>query len=145
MARFLQDTDYDVLIRAEIKSLLSENDGTVNQNKILQAESMAVAQIKNYLFGKYDVEQIFNATGTGRNQHIIMTLIDMALYHLYSSISPDKIPEHRSNRYQDAIEWLKDVAKGNILADLPRRIDTDGQPKLGIKISSKHPPEDNRW
>ena len=145
MARFLEDTDYNVLIRNEIKRLLSENDGTVNTAKIRQAEEMAVAQMKNYLFGNYDTDAVFNAAGNDRNQHIIMTLIDMALYHLYSSISPDKIPEHRSNRYQDAMEWLKDVATGKIKADLPRKTDDNGQPKIGIKIASNHPPEDNRW
>jgi len=146
MARFLTDDDYSVLIRQEIKELLSEDNGTVLPDKILKAEDMAIAQIKNYLFGKYDIAQVFQTDiPEERNPHIIMTVIDMALYHLYTSISPDKIPQHRSDRYQDAIEWLKAVATGKIEADLPRKTGDDGTPHFGIKISSNHPPEDNRW
>jgi len=80
--RFLNDTDYDVLIRDEIMQLITELDGTpANNTKILQAEDMAIAQIKNYLSGRYDIDKIFSPTPADeRNQHIIMITIDMALY-----------------------------------------------------------------
>ena len=146
MARFLTDDDYSVLIRSEIKRLLAEDDGGPLPDKILKAEDMAIAQIKNYLAGKYDTAEIFRTDRPDqRNPHIVMTVIDMALYHLYTSISPDKIPQHRSDRYQDAIEWLKAVATGEVVADLPRKTSEDGEPFFGIKISSKYPPENNRW
>ncbi len=56
MSRFLKDTDYAVLIRTEIKNILLEN---YSETKLLSAEQMAIAQIKNYLAGRYDVALIF--------------------------------------------------------------------------------------
>ena len=46
MSRFLKDSDYAVLIRTEIKNILLEN---YTETKLLSAEQMAIAQIKNYL------------------------------------------------------------------------------------------------
>ncbi|MDP2061318.1 MAG: phage protein Gp36 family protein [Flavobacteriaceae bacterium] len=141
--RFLIDSDYDVLIRTEIKNILLENFSTT---KLLGAEDMAVAQIKNYLNGRYDITAIFSAVGSERNSFIIMITIDCALYHLYSSIAPNKIPTHRSERYQDALEWLKLTAKGDNIADLPLIKDTvTGEEKSNVRISSNYKPSNNKW
>mgnify|MGYP000682736432 CR=1 FL=1 len=127
MSRFLKDTDYAVLIRNEIKNILLEN---YSETKLLSAEKMAIAQIRNYLAGRYDVGLIFtpmlepiddnnSEQLDNRDAYIVMITIDCALYHLYCSIAPNKIPEHRSNRYQDALEWLKLMAERKGNADLP--------------------------
>lgn len=147
MSRFLKDTDYDVLIRTEIKNILLENYTTA---KLLSAELMAIAQIKNYLAGRYNVSLIFTALEDGvtddtRNAFIVMITIDCALYHLYCSIAPNKIPEHRSNRYQDALEWLKLMAGGTTNADLPLLTDELGEVKESIRISSKYKSVNNKW
>ena len=147
MSRFLKDTDYDVLIRTEIKNILLENYTTA---KLLSAELMAIAQIKNYLAGRYNVALIFTALEDGatddtRNAFIVMITIDCALYHLYCSIAPNKIPEHRSNRYQDALEWLKLMAGGTTNADLPLLTDELGEVKESIRISSKYKSVNNKW
>lgn len=143
MARFLLDTDYDVLIRTEVKGILLEN---FSQTKLLSAENMAIAQIKNYLNGRYDIQAIFTAIEEARNSFVIMIAIDCALYHLYSSIAPNKIPEHRSERYQDALEWLKLAAKGEAIADLPLIKDaTTGEDKSSVRINSNYKPSNNKW
>lgn len=152
MSRFLKDTDYDVLIRTEIKNILLEN---YSSTKLLSAEQMAIAQIKNYLAGRYDVALIFApllppAEGEGeqldsRNSFIVMITIDCALYHLYCSLAPNKIPEHRSNRYQDALEWLKMIAQGNSNADLPLLTDELGEVKDTFRLSSNYKLSNNKW
>jgi phage gp36-like protein len=152
MSRFLKDTDYDVLIRTEIKNILLEN---YSSTKLLSAEQMAIAQIKNYLAGRYDVALIFApllppAEGEGeqldtRNSFIVMIVIDCALYHLYCSLAPNKIPEHRSNRYQDALEWLKMIAQGNSNADLPLLTNELGEVKDMFRLTSKYKATDNKW
>ena len=155
MSRFLKDTDYAVLIRTEIKNILLEN---YSETKLLSAEQMAIAQIKNYLAGRYDVGLIFTpllepATGDNpgeqidtRNAFVVMIVIDCALYHLYCSIAPNKIPEHRSNRYQDALEWLKMMAEGKGYADLPLiKDETTGEVKDNFRLSSKNTYNDNKW
>lgn len=139
---FLTEDDYSVLVRNEIKNILLEN---YTEDKLRAAEQMAISQVKNYLSGKYDVVEIFEQEGDSRNSHIVMITLDCALYHLYTSTVPKRMPEIRSLRYQDAIDWLKMVAKGEATADLPSKKDDEGNELSGFKISSKYEPENNRW
>lgn len=155
MSRFLKDTDYAVLIRSEIKNILLEN---YNETKLLSAEQMAIAQIKNYLAGRYDVGLIFTpllepAIGDNlgeqidtRNAFVVMITIDCALYHLYCSIAPNKIPEHRSNRYQDALDWLKSMLDSKSKADLPLiKDESTGEVKDSFRLSSNNKVTNNKW
>ncbi len=146
MSRFITEADYDVLIRTEIKNILLEN---YSVTKLQSAEQMAISQIKNYLAGRYDVALIFTPTVAGtddiRNSYIVMITIDCALYHLYCSIAPNKIPEHRSNRYQDAIDWLKLMAKGQGNADLPMITNSNGEAKGDFRLSSNNTASNNKW
>lgn len=155
MSRFIKDTDYDVLIRTEIKNILLEN---YSDTKLQSAEQMAISQIKNYLAGRYDVAAIFTpllepAIGDNpgeqidtRNAYIVMITIDCALYHLYCSIAPNKIPEHRKHRYQDVIEWLKLMVEGKGNADLPLiKDETTGEVKDSFRLSSKNTFTNNKW
>ena len=139
---FITNEDYSVLIRNEIKDLLLEN---YSESRLRASEQMAVSQIKNYLSGRYDVEQIFSKEGEERNSHIVMLTIDCALYHLYTATIPRKIPEIRSQRYQDAIDWLKLVAEGKANADLPKPKSDKGEEYLGLKVSSKYELNNNKW
>lgn len=148
MSRFIIYTDYDVLIRTETKSILTEN---YSETKLRSAEQMAISQIKNYLAGRYDVGLIFTPLADGetddtRNAFIVMITIDCALYHLYCSIAPNKIPEHRSNRYQDALEWLKMMAEGKGNADLPPLTDdVTGEVKDSFRLTSNNKFTNNKW
>jgi len=53
--------------------------------------------------------------GDNRTPMIRMLLIDIMAYHLFSRISPNNISELRVKRYDDAIKWLKNAAKGDDL------------------------------
>ncbi len=139
---FITDDDYSVLIRNEIKDLLLEE---YSETKLRSAEQMGISQVKNYLSGKYDVAKVFGATGEERNAHIVMIVIDCTLYHLYTATVPRKMPEIRSQRYQDAIDWLKLVAEGEAVADLPKITDEKGEELIGMKITSKYEPSNQRW
>ena len=139
---FLTTEDYTALIRNEIKDILLEN---YSEAKLRVAQQMAIDQVKNYLSGRYDVAEIFSKEGTERNAHIVMLTLDCTLYHLYTSTVPKRMPEIRSVRYQDAIDWLKAVGSGEISANLPLIKSQDGQQLLGIKIQSKYSPSSNKW
>jgi hypothetical protein len=74
--------------------------------------------------------------GDGRNQQMVGTMIDIALYHIHSRIAPRNIPDLRVKRYDDAKKWLKMCAHGditpNILLKTPRqgcKIRIGSQPK----------------
>ncbi len=154
MARFILDADYSVLIRNEIKGLLTEFSGDpvdeADDNlKLFRAEDMAISQIKSYISGVYDMNVAFipydAQESDPRNAHLVMITIDCALYHLYTSLAPNKIPQHRSDRYADVIEWLKDVGKGDIKANLPLITNEEGEEKFGFRLSSKYAPNNNKW
>ncbi|WP_312310972.1 phage protein Gp36 family protein [Empedobacter brevis] len=139
---FITDEDYSVLIRREIKTVLLEN---YSDTKLKGAEDMAIAQIKNYIRGFYDTDKIFSAVEDQRNAFVVMITIDCALYHLYTSLAPNKIPQHRTDRYTDALEWLKGIADGK-KADLPPIVDGEtGKPKSTIRIVSEYSKQNNKW
>lgn len=145
--RFLTDNDYNTLIRTEIKDILLED---YTSQKLLLGESMAIAQIKNYLKSKYDIETIFTGynplpSPDPRDPYILMIAIDCTLYHVYSSVAPNLIPEHRAQRYQDALDWLRQVSKGEVIADLPLLTNTDGDVVSAMRFKSKYIPENNKW
>ncbi|MGP1479325.1 MAG: phage protein Gp36 family protein [Capnocytophaga sp.] len=139
---FLTTEDYTALIRNEIKDILLEN---YSEAKLNIAQQMAIDQVKNYLSGRYDVAEIFSQEGTERNAHIVMLTLDCTLYHLYTSTVPKRMPEIRSVRYQDAIDWLKAVGSGDISANLPLIKNQDGQHLIGVKIQSKYKASSNKW
>lgn len=65
--------------------------------------------------------------GDNRSQQLVLYIIDIALYHVHSRISPRNIPDLRVKRYDDAIKWLKMAAKGDITPNLPMIKPEQGQ------------------
>ena len=61
----------------------------------------------------------FWTAGDNRSQQLVLYIVDIALYHVHSRISPRNIPDLRVKRYDDAIKWLKMAAKGEITPNLP--------------------------
>ena len=136
MARFIQEEDYELQIKSEIQKLLVEN---YNDPKLARAEHTAIDQIKAYLCGRYDMAKVFDPEGE-RDSYIVMTVIDLVLYHLYSSKVPNQLPEHRSQRYEDALMWLKGASRGHMSANLPEIEDSNSD----IRIKS-HTPQNHKW
>ncbi len=123
---FLNTNDYKPQIRQEIKSVIS-NDPTVWS----QSELTAQEEVTSYLRNRYDVTEVFNKTGSGRNPLIVMYMVDVVLYHIHSRIAPRNIPEVRIVRYEQAVEFLKRVNKGSILPDLPLLKNDKGETEGG--------------
>lgn len=137
---FIQESDYEVQVRQEIMSIL---DTSTEKSALEMAERMAIDQIKSYLSGRYDMEAIFSKEGEERNHFLLMIAIDIALYHLWSKRAPRKIPEMRSQRYQDALDWLKAVGEGTLSTDLPQ---LQGDDFFGnCLIRSKYKPNVNKF
>ena len=137
---FIQDTDFEVQVRQEILSLL---DGTDDKAAVELATRMATDQIRQYIGGKYDCDTIFAAEGDQRDHFIVMITIDILLYHLWAKRAPRKIPEYRSTRYQDALDWLKSVGSGELQSALPQLPEDE---YIGlVSIRSKYQPNFNKY
>jgi len=150
MARFIEQLDYAMQVKSEIIKLLTSNDEEwFNSAGLIRAENTAISQIKNRIGKRYDCAQVFapaeSDTIDNRDQWMVTITIDISLYHLYSKSGSKDVPQHRQDRYQDAIDWLKDVGNGETMADLPTKLYTDtGEEYTEFRLSSRTP-ENHKW
>ncbi len=113
---FIEKSDYLLYINTNILDDITE----VNDELVDNASRTAISLVKGYLNARYDVNAIFNATGSQRHATILEKCIDMALFTLHARINPRKIPELRRERNKEAKEWLIDVSESIINPpDLP--------------------------
>lgn len=82
--------------------------------------------------------------GDLRDPFLVMTAVDMAVYHLYAKIPKRTTPEDVNLRYSDALEWLKGVSTGEFIPNFPLLSDdaanTHNEPKFGSDTKINH-----RW
>lgn len=121
---FLVTADYTKQIREHNLNQITDGDASIIPAVLLSVE----AEITGYLKSRYNVPVILSATGTSRNQLLVMYAVDMVIYHLISRINPRQITQLRLDRYEAAVAWLKAVNRGEILPELPvLDSDNDGQ------------------
>lgn len=126
MSNFIQLADYDASIHLDILDALVRKDNAV----IEICEERAIAEMRSYLSRRYDCDKIFSATGDSRNQLILMMAIDIAVYHIFCIHNPMKLSQIRKDRYDRAMEWLKQVASGEV--------SVDGAPALSSEDAQAH-------
>ena len=113
MIKFINPEDYDASIHREILDALTRNDDAI----VEICEDRAIAEMRGYLSARYDVDALFAAEGEARNQLVLMMATDIAVYHLFCIHNPQKISQIRKDRYERAVEWLKQVAGFKIAVD----------------------------
>lgn len=128
---FLELADYDKQIKDASLDQVKGSEGNRSASELA-----AQAEMESYLNQRFNVGNIFNKTGAARNPLIVMYMIDIALYHLHSRVTPRMIPQIRIDRYDSAIEWLKMVAKGTISPDLPKKADAEGETVIPSRFGS---------
>lgn len=107
MSNFINKADYGQSISENILDQVTKFD----DNKLAVAEYSAIELISGYLNNRYDVAAIFEATGSDRNPVILMHAVNIALCNLHAQINPRKVPQHRLDAYNRAIEWLTLVSE----------------------------------
>lgn len=102
-----------------------------DENIVLQALASAEIELKSYLQGnnkreyldgrlRYDVEAIFSKTGDERNALLVSHGIAIAKWYIVDLCNADIIYEQAKERYDRAVSWLKQLAKGEVnLPNLP--------------------------
>lgn len=113
MSKFINPEDYDASIHREILASLTRDDAAI----VEICEDRAIAEMRGYLVARYDVDAIFSAEGSARNRLVLMMAIDIAVYHIFSIHNPQKMSQIRKERYERAMEWLKQVAAFKIAID----------------------------
>jgi len=118
MANFIESTDYDATIHTEIlDSLLRKDSSTYDPQIISICENRAIAEMRSYMNKTYDCDAIFSATGTDRNDLVLMFALDITIYHIFCQHNPYKMSKVRQDRYDRAIEWLKGIQNGDLTID----------------------------
>ena len=113
---FITVDDYSASIRLEFGEKAARGD----ENILEIVENQAVAEMKSYLSGRYDVDAIFSASGDDRHDLVLMFAKDISIYHL-CSIREGLMTQTRIDRYERAVKWLTDVRDGKLVVEgLPR-------------------------
>jgi phage gp36-like protein len=118
------------LDKDELKSVAYEyqlTEITESDDDILEiAIATAIEEMKSYLrpgrnnLIRYDVDTIFNATGSERNALILAFCKSIALWYACELSNVDIILEKVKDRYDRAIDWLKLVTGAGQSPDVQR-------------------------
>lgn len=107
---FLTNQDYEVVVGKTAMDVISRCSETVKAN----AEAEAQEEIACYLRPDYDTGALFAAEYGTRNPKIVQIAVDIALYHMASSLPQKMGMDIRKERYDAALDWLKGVRAGNL-------------------------------
>lgn len=119
---FIQEQDYGTLIDRQALAVLEQ---TQPENRA-RAEQMAREELTDYLSGRYNTARAFACVADERNMRLVMTCMDIALYHMVSWLPQNMGMSVREKRYDKAVEWMEAVRDGKLNPDLPPRGD-EGQ------------------
>jgi phage gp36-like protein len=109
MSQFIEIADYDATVHREILDAVTRQDEAI----IEICEDRAIAEMTGPLARRFDTAVIFSARTTDRHQLVLMFCIDIAVYHIFCVHNPQKLGQMRKDRYDRAIEWLKQVGNPN--------------------------------
>lgn len=108
----MNEQDYKTFIQENILNQLIQNDPYI----LPECEQAAKQEMMAYLH-RFDTILLF--LNYNDYPHFKMLWIDITLYHLHARINPKNIPEIRIIRYNDAVNFLKQVNEGKIITDYP--------------------------
>lgn len=141
---FLTDADLGSTMYGYQIDQITEGDATI----VAIAMAAAEEEVRSYLTGnnkkdwqdgrlQYDVNAILNAVGTDRNALIVKMTVVIAKWWIVDLCNADIIYEQAKERYDRAVNWLKDLATGKInLSTLPL-IDTELSTKEPFSFGSR--------
>lgn len=138
MSAFITAADYKPYIRDTNLSRLIEDDTAILDD----AESIAIATVRDALAPEYDVDDIFALTGTDRPKQVVRWCVVLSLYYLYERLPATLMPERVRDNYQEVGAWLKDIEDAKKPVNLPRKTKADGSgnPITKFRSGSALPP-----
>ena len=127
---FLEITDLGTTIYSYQIEQITDGD----ENIPLQAMASAEEEVRSYLAAiewsdgrpRLDIPAILGATGTDRNALLVRMTATIAKFYIIELCNADIIYETAKERYDRAITWLRQLARGEIkLSTLPETPETD--------------------
>ena len=122
--QFLTTSDLNSQI---FNQFLTERSDEDNDAILESIEAQNIELIRSKLKGRYDVDAIFEATGTDRHYLIIMLLIKLTLYQFIRRNAARKVPEDYVKEWEWAMKMLEAIKAGKEVPDgLPLPVDENG-------------------
>lgn len=98
-----------------------------NTDRLDEAETTAVAVVKDALFQWYDTDSIFATTGSDRPAQVVRWCVNLALFYLYERVPDKLVPERVVQNYEQTLATLQDIEDGKKSVDLQKKTDDDGE------------------
>ena len=112
---YLNEIDFTTLADQEDIDIVTNADAAKRE----RALKMAMDEVRSYMRIRYRINHEFLKTGDDRNDYIMLIVIDLTMYHLFSMLAPRMGMETKKERYDAAIKWLKDVRDGKSDPGIP--------------------------
>jgi len=112
---FISKADLLDVIRPNTLAQITTDDAT-----IARACAVAESHIRDRLSRHYALDQIFSETGDQRHPGLVDHARNIAIYTLYKRVDDDLKPTDVVENYQNTMQYLLDVANGELAMDLPR-------------------------
>ena len=129
---YISPAEITTHLGAEQIEAISDGDETMLQAAI----DGAMVEAKGYL-SAFDMAVELDKTGTQRNALLIIFIKDIAVWHFVNICNVNTDMDLREKRYDRAISWLVGVQKGNVVPDLPAKINESGTANnLPYKVTS---------
>lgn len=123
-------------MRTVIYDHVMDDISASDDSTVLQCIEAAIGEMKSYLASRYDVASIFAAEGNRRDPLILEDTKVIAVWNLIRLNNSELIYEQWRERYDRVIDFMKQVAKGEITPDLPIITDSDGNAVIKSRFGS---------
>lgn len=119
---YLQKNDYTTRVSTDLLHQIVNTPDGAQDNLMHTADKVATDTIATYAGVLYNTLPEWQKEGADRNHMLVKWALDIAVYTIYQRIDDEQIPEKVIKNYDDCIEDLQKVAKGNLPLNLPPRI-----------------------
>lgn len=129
---YIEATDYKSQIKDSNLLNMVDNTPAIRE----EAEDAAIAQVRDYLYERFDTDAIFSATGAQRHAYLLRCVKNIVLYILHQRLPKRILPDHIDRDYQETLNYLERISDGKIAPDLPRLVDDDDEPETKFRWGS---------
>lgn len=112
---FLTIDDYRVVSCPSDLDIICQSSDEIRQ----QAERVAMEEVSGYVRARYDIASAYAETDMSRNMLLVQLTVSIALWWLGQWLPGMMGSDMRQLLYDNAIERLKDIQKGNFIPDFP--------------------------
>lgn len=106
---FLTITDLSTSLYPEVRELIARYSEVV----VLAHCATAESTVHSFLAPRYDIAPVLAVAGEGRHKLLLAIARDLAIYELYQLA--ETLPNKVVKRHDDAMQLLRDLAKGLII------------------------------